>query len=264
MDQKALSRNEIDQFIERGFVMLRDAFSRAAARRVRDDVWKRMELREEEPSGWNRSMVHVRTPFGGPPYDEIFTPRLHGAFDDLMGAGGWKNLDTGLGWYVAFPGHDAPPWHVPRTGWHVEGDFQHRVDSPEWGLVPVFLFSDIGPGDGGTVIAQGTHRTTARILAAADAAGMGEAELNRRVAERPFEDVVEMNGSAGDVALMHPFVAHTRSINTGKSVRFICNGQYRLKERMTLRRADAGDHTPVERAVVAALMDVPHRPSPRY
>jgi hypothetical protein len=199
-------------------------------------------------------MIHVQKFLSGPPYDGAYTQRLIGAFDDLMGAGRYHGPEYKLGWwFISFPGHDAPPWRPPTTGWHIEGNFHHHVDSPRLGIQPIFLFSDIGPGDGGTVINVGSHKLAARALAEAGTEGLAIDELCRRVARQPFGRIVEVNGRAGDVALLHPFVSHTRSVNTGRTVRFIGSPGHSLKEPMNLNRRDAREHSPVERAIVEAL-----------
>lgn len=39
--------------------------------------------------------------------------------------------------------------------WHVDGaHFQHFIDSKEVGLLPIFIFTTIGPRDGGTLLCQ--------------------------------------------------------------------------------------------------------------
>ena len=57
---------------------------------------------------------------------------------------------------------------------------------------------------------------------------------------------------AGDVALIHPFLSHARSENTGPNVRFICNPCYGLHEPMNFDRED-GVYSPVELAIKLAL-----------
>jgi len=63
---------------------------------------------------------------------------------------------------------------------------------------------------------------------------------------------VEVTGQAGDVALIHPFLAHARSENTGARVRFICNPCFGLHEPMNFQRPD-GAYSPVEIAIMRAL-----------
>ncbi|MGH7144597.1 MAG: phytanoyl-CoA dioxygenase family protein [Planctomycetota bacterium] len=252
----ALSPADIEQFIRDGYVVLREAFPREVAQRIRAALCKELQLDPNNRAGWKESVVHLKKSHTGPPFSEAFTPRLNAAFDQVMGVGRYRPL-THLGWWpVSFPGFDAPPWHAPDQGWHVDGiQFHHRVNSPDQGLLPIFLLSDIGPGDGGTAIDLGSHRIAARILNEAGEAGLEVGELCKKVATHPFLNVIETNGRAGDVALMHPFMRHARSMNTGQSVRFICNPCVTLHEPMNLARANAADYSPVEQAIVAALRE---------
>ena len=116
----------------------------------------------------------------------------------------------------------------------------------------IFLFSDIEPGDGGTAISVGSHKTTARVLKEAEPDGLDVHELAKRVGSLPRENMLEATGEAGDVFVMHPFMLHARSMNTGKRVRFICNPCISLKEPMKLQRDDQ-EYSAVERAIVEAL-----------
>eukprot|EP00949_MAST-11_sp_MAST-11-sp1_P002922 g2922.t1 len=109
----------------------------------------------------------------GLPWSACFTPRLVAAFNQLAGEGRWDPESLGLGWWVlSFPregesrldgGHGT--W-APTGSMHVDGaHFSHHIDSPEVGLLPIFLFTEIGPSDGGTAIVPGSHHVVAEILA---------------------------------------------------------------------------------------------------
>lgn len=254
MKPSVLSEDEVEQFVEKGFVLLREAFPAEVAARVRAFLWKEMGLSPDDPSGWTKPLIHLKHAYEGPPFTDSFTPRLCGALDDVMGPGRW-NPKTTLGWWpVSFPGFEHPPWKEPETGWHIDGiQFHHHVNSPDQGLLPIFLFSDIAPGGGGTALDVGSHRIAARILHEAEPDGLHVQELGKRVAQHPFQQIVESQGRAGDVVLIHPFVRHARSMNTGSSVRFICNPCFVLKEPMNLKREDPAEYSPVERAIVEAL-----------
>jgi hypothetical protein len=251
---QVFSSAEIEQFIEDGYVMLRGAFSPEAAANVRDELWKQTGLASDDPATWTQLVVHLKTVLTGPIAEAVFTPRMLTAFDDLMGVGRWS-YKPHLGWWpISFPGFEKPPWQEPQRGWHVDGiQFHHHLNSPDQGLLSIFLFSDIGPGDGGTALSLGSHKITARVLRDAEPDGLDASELSRRVNAYPRERVIEATGSAGDVAFMHPFMSHARSANTGERVRFICNPCFSLKEPMNLQRADPREYSPVEEAIVRAI-----------
>ncbi len=254
---KVLTPAEIDQFVEDGYVVLRDAFPSSVAAEVRSVLWKELGLSPDDRAGWTKNLVSLQKVFQGPPFTGAFTARLAGALDDLMGAGRY-HPPTGLGWWpVAFPGFEPPPWKPPTTGWHVDGiQFHHHVDSADQGMLPIFLLSDINPGGGGTAVSVGSHKIAARILRDSEPDGLHVNELAKRMMAADARDrVVELTGRAGDVALHHPFMLHARSANTGDQVRFICNPCITLKDKMTVVPNAPGDRSPVERAIIAALAE---------
>jgi hypothetical protein len=67
------------------------------------------------------------------------------------------------------------------------------------------------------------------------------------------DSFVETTGRLGDVVLMHPYMLHAVSQNHRGTARFITNPPIALKEPMDFDRADPGEHSPVEWAVLRAL-----------
>jgi hypothetical protein len=171
-----------------------------------------------------------------------------------LGEGRWHPLN-GLGWWpITFPGFDEKPWKEPQGGWHVDGiQFHHHVNSPDQGLLPIPIFSDIEPGHGGTAISVGSHKLTARILQQSEPDGLSCGELAKAVQLHPREKVVEVQGRIGDVVLLHPFMLHANSPNCGVAPRIICNPCVRLREPMDLQRANPDGYSAVERAIANAL-----------
>ena len=254
MKYNVFSPAEIEQFIEDGYVVLREAFPREVAAEVRGRLWGELGLDANEPSGWTKPFIHIQKIFREPPFSLAWTDRVRLALDDLLGAQRYR-MPNALGWFpVSFPGFDAAPWKPPSTNWHVDGiQFHHHVWSRDQGLLPIVILSDIGLGDGGTAIDLGSHKIAARILADAEPDGLDLRELCRRLAQHPIARPLEATGQAGDIFLHHPFMRHARSPNTGRSVRFICNPCVMLNEHMQLQRADDAEYSPVERAIVRAL-----------
>ena len=253
---KIFTKNQIEQFIEEGYVRLEGGFSRATVKECLDVVWNEVGLSPTEPSGWTKPLIHLQESFNEGPFREVWTPRIQSAFDDVLIEGRYRKIDSYGWWPMSFPGFQTPPW-APIQGWHVDGHhFQHHVNSPEQGMLPIFLFSDIAPGDGGTSFLLGSHKITARILADSEPEGVEVNELAKRVSDScdltDMSKICEGTGEAGDVLMMHPFMLHTRSKNTGTKVRFICNPCVTLNEKMNLDRQDES-YSPVEQAIVNAL-----------
>src|SRR5262245_54736292 len=116
---KVLTNEEVEFFVENGFVLLRDAFSRETAAEIRKFLWSEIGLSPDEPSKWTKSMIHIQKAFSHGPFQEAFTERVYSAYDDIIGEGRYKK-EKYLGWWpIAFPGFEPPPWKEPTDGWHV-------------------------------------------------------------------------------------------------------------------------------------------------
>lgn len=241
------SPDELEHFVREGYVMLRDAFSSELAECAREVVWARLDVSPDEPEGWSETMIHLQDIFYEAPFNEIMNDRIRGAADELAGVGRAK-VHPFYGWWpVLFPGFKGP------GGWHVDGStFHHRLHSKEQALVTLFLFSDIDEGDGGTAIARGSHHVVARILEAAEPEGLELQALTDRFPNIEPDQIAEVQGEAGDIAFLHPFLIHGFSANKGSKVRFACNPQYELHEELNLDRSD-DDYSPVEEAIRRGL-----------
>jgi hypothetical protein len=253
---KQLTEEEVRLFIEQGYLLVHEVFSRELAERIIPLVWAELDIDPSDRSTWDGPMVILRQVLKQKPISQIHSRRYIEAIDDLCGQGRW-HAHTGAGiWPIILPGFTHAPWQPPpEEEWHVEGNwFHHRIDSAEQGLVCLQLFTDIEPGGGGTAVRVGSHRYVARILGQAGPNGMTEHDLSIR-AEAATRDlsVVEVIGSAGDIILMHPFTVHAPSPNTSGRVRIAANKPVHLYQPMDLMRQDPLDYSPVEQAIVEAL-----------
>lgn len=298
MRDNVLSQREIEHFIECGWVKLEEAFTRVDALAVQDVVWGHVEklgILRNDRSTWGQDMVHLKETYDDDPVQRCMTPRFAGAVEDLVGAGRWRDRVVygecdkriKLGWWpVNFAKGAELPWTVPTNGWHWDGIFhRHTVDSPHQGLLCLCTFSEVGPRGGGTLIAEGSHKIVAKLLAGypegieiqeaiatanrshpwlseltrgtadgiteADAAERVERFMNRVTVD---EDgvrlrVVEAVAAPGDVYLCHPFLYHTASQNHSGIPRFMCNKGTPLTEPMKFDRANASEYSPLELSI---------------
>lgn len=185
----------------------------------------------------------------------MLTPKVHHAVDQLCGKDSWEEFGCGW-WMITFPNQAEPPWDAAGK-WHVDGaSYQHHIDSKESGLLAIFCFSDVAATEGGTALSAGSHVPIARLLEKNEPRGLKGGAVSFNARKFPRRRVVEVNGEAGDIMLVHPFLLHARSKNLGEkgvdSVRIMCNPNIRLHRRMNLNRAD-GAYSPVEQAIVNAL-----------
>src|SRR5438105_3056391 len=110
MSLKVLTQSQVDQFVEEGYTLLKDAFGPDTARQVRTALFREIGLKEDDSSGWTQPVIHLQKSFNGSPYSDAYTSKLAGAFDDVMGEGRWNAQDR-LGWWpITFPGFHKGPW----------------------------------------------------------------------------------------------------------------------------------------------------------
>lgn len=262
-----LSAVDVERFIADGLVVVRQAFPRGVAVESRALLSKLLDIPETFADGSgdvpydaiarrltadgmptktnDQPMLHLQHAFTDGPFARVMNPRLSAALDQLTGGRGFVHGYVGW-WSILFPGFPGP------GGWHVDRVSRHHLTCHERGVVTLFLFSDVGPGDGGTPVFRGSHALVARRLAGAGADGLTTEELNSNLPIPDPHQIVEVIGEAGDVALFHPFLIHGLGPNTGSRVRFACTPQYPLTAPMDLDRVD-GAYSPVEKAIRRAL-----------
>jgi hypothetical protein len=256
---KQLTEKDIRQFIQQGYLLVREAFQRELAERIIPMVWSELDINQNDPSTWTEPVVWLRQVLKKEPIPQIHTQRYHEVIDDLCGQGRWHAHNGAGFWPILLPGFAYPPWRPLKKEWHVEGNwFHHHLNSAEQGLVCLQLFTDIEPGGGGTAVRVGSHRYTACILAEAEPDGLTPSELDLRAsAATQYLSVVEVTGKAGDIILMHPFTVHAPSTNTRDQVRIAAIKVISLYEPMNLKRQNTVDYSPVELAIVNALGENP-------
>lgn len=227
-DSYGPSDPQVERFIDHGYLKLEGAFDRDLARRARDELWSALALSSDRPETWTRPVVRLGT-MTSPTFVAIAnTPRLHRAYDTLVGAGRWL-LPTGLGTFpIRFPSQDDPG----DTGWHIDVSFGfENPDFMQWranvksrgrALLMLFLFSDVGIEDAPTVIRQGSHADIARTLLPHGDRGLTLAELAADdFAGTAQCEEVSATGEAGTVYLCHPFLVHRAQPHRGTQPRFM-------------------------------------------
>jgi hypothetical protein len=214
-----LTGAELAEFEETGFFRLEHAFEAETVAAVNADLQTRLGVSFADPAGWSRPRITIAEVMRTPPYTDAVTPRLTGAVDDLLGAGAWQPVDYMGWWQITFPGFEeidyGDDWHVDGAGWI------HRPWSGEMRIFPLFLFSDIAPNGGGTLLDIGSHRRVAEVLWQHEPGGLECDKLTEIVDALPQSrvNVVEATGTAGDVVLCHPMIYHSSYRNDGATPR---------------------------------------------
>ena len=242
---RPLSDDQIEEFVERGWTLLKYAFPSAVAQAVRQDLGRRIGIDLERPEQWTQPQVWLQEMMTEPPYVDALTERFHAAVDQLVGSRRWK-MTQEMGWWpVNFPGFDDPPY---ADSWHIEGRwFRHHLWSPEQALLNLFCFSAVDPGGGGTLLVEGSHHAAARILREAEPEGLEaddfDGPLTAILDQEGWPGVVEVVAEEGDVVLAHPLMFHSANPNRGTRPRVMAQPPFNMTEPM---RTEGYDLCPVE------------------
>ena len=254
---RTLSDAQIEQFIHDGFVRIDHAFPRELAEQGRAILWRDLPCDPDDPATWTEPVIRLGY-YGDEPFRKaVNTPRLHMAFNQLVGRKRWwPRADLGT-----FPVRFPSPRDPGDAGWHVDVSFPGEDDNHDYAawrvnvtsrgraLLMLFLLSDVGEFDAPTRIRAGSHLDMARLLEPAGEAGMSHLVLDETGSDRPE---VLATGEAGTVYLCHPFLVHAAQKHRGSSPRFMEQPPLHPAEPFRLARSD-GDYSPVERSIRLAL-----------
>jgi hypothetical protein len=256
MAPQQLTGREVDHFVEHGYVVVKSCFDPDAAKGWVDRAWARFGYDRDTPAQWVEKRIHLSVLESVDARD--FAPDAWAAAVQLLG--GEDRVELPWRWSDGFIANlgvgDDRPWQPPSAevkGWHKDGDFfRHFLDSPEQGLLTIVLWTDMHHRGGGTYVAADSVPVVARYLAE-HPEGVLPTDFDFQALARQCTDFIELTGNAGDVVLMHPYVLHATSQNVIKHGRLITNPPIALREPMDFDRADQGQLSAVERAVLAGL-----------
>jgi len=257
-----LSRKHVEQFIADGYVRVEQAFSRQLADECREILWADMDCDPGDPSTWQQPVVwlggYAQTPF----LQAANTPRLHRAFDQLVGEGNWRPC-RGLG---SFPVRFPTSEDTGDTGWHVDASFAGKDSDPndvlsyhinvysrDRALLMLFLFSDVGEQNAPTRLRVGSHRAVAQMLEPAGEEGLSFLELSARLGATADCPEAIATGEAGTVYLCHPFLVHAAQINRGSQPRLMAQPPLLPVKPFELTGKESSSYLPVEQAIRSAL-----------
>ncbi len=223
-----LNNQEIDKFVNDGFVRINHAFPAELANAARDILWQDIGADPSDSRTWTRPVVRLGM-YAQPPFlAAANTPALHQAFDQLVGVGRWVPCRSMGTFPVRFPSAVDPG----DTGWHVDASFpgpdpldylSYRVNVRSRGraLLMLFLFSDVEDSDAPTRLRVGSHLDVARLLQAAGDDGLSFIELAGKLQDLPVREEAVATGPAGTVYLCHPFLAHAAQPHHGRQPKFM-------------------------------------------
>jgi hypothetical protein len=250
-----LGPKQVQRFIDDGFLRLDQAFPREVADACREILWRDTGLDPRDPATWTEPVLRLGDHAEEPFRRAASTPRLHAAFDQIVGPGRWIPRTSLGGFPIRFPNPGDPG----DAGWHVDGSYEGQdgslrlnVRSRGRALLMLFLFSDVGVDDAPTRIRVGSHLDVPRLLETAGDAGlsfMALAETLEASAERPL---ALATGEPGDVYICHPFLVHAAQPHRGSVPRFMAQPPLYPAQPLELERED-GSYSPVEIAIRLGL-----------
>jgi ectoine hydroxylase-related dioxygenase (phytanoyl-CoA dioxygenase family) len=268
---KVLNDEQVQSFLDKGYLVVHDAVDLSIANRWIDDTYDRLGYDKNNSSTWAKDIIWMDHKNQMPVRD--VAPKAWDALMDVIGgedrletqvmklnsSGHFSTINSWL-WSDAFiinfhRGSDQP-WQPPSSkvgGWHKDGSyFRHFIDSREQALLPIVCWSDMVHQGGATFIAPDSVRLIARYLYEhPEGVGPGDFDFGQLIKQcTQFEEVT---GKAGDLVINHPFMLHASSQNALRKPRFMSNPPVVLKEPMNLNRANPDDFSLLERATLHYL-----------
>ncbi len=254
MTYRFLNQSQVDQFVETGYIIIRNAFPKDVASQWVDRGFQRLGYDRHDRSTWKDVRIHMAT--ANTEEVKTFAPNAWAAICDLLG--GEERVQQpykfGDGFIMNLGVGAEKPWQAPSPtceGWHKDGDFfRHFLDSPEQGLLTIVCWTDMVHTGGGTFIAPDSVGAVARFLAE-HPEGVSPNSFGKLIHQcKQFE---ELTGGPGDVVLHHPYMLHATSQNVLRVERAITNPPVGLKEPMNFNRERREDFSPLELGVLHGL-----------
>jgi len=250
-----LTDADLDHFVRKGYVLIKDAIDPAIAKAWGDEAYLRLGYDPNDNSTWERDRLHMPA-HKFMPVDEI-APKAWQAMVQL--AGGADRIKQPATWgdsFIAnFGERSSEPWQAAGPdcrGWHKDGRFFLPFPgSPGPGLLVIPLWTDVVHHGGPTYIAPDSLPIIAKYLADRPE-GVQPNGFDFRERIKECSEFAEAVGNQGDVYLLHPFMLHAVSQNVLRAKRVITNPPLALAEPMKFYRED-GAYSPIEQAVLHAL-----------
>lgn len=255
----SLSPDQIDYFINNGFIKIDNAFSTEIAKDCVSLLWKETNCNPDNPATWTQPVVRVGELGYEPFVKAANTPILHSAFDQLVGKENWIPRKTMGSFPIRFPSKEK----ANDTGWHVDASFPGNDASNyfEWrinihskgrGLLMLFLFSDVSTLDAPTLLKVGSHFDVAKILLPEGERGLSFMELAERLIPIPERPEISATGKAGTVYLCHPFIVHAAQDHRGTLPKFMAQPALMTKSDFSINSREK-DLCPVVSAILKGL-----------
>ncbi|QDP95236.1 phytanoyl-CoA dioxygenase family protein [Microlunatus elymi] len=224
--QTVLSAEQLAQFDEQGYVIIKGALSRTEAEAYRQSILSMMPSNLELPPHWGSYEGRIK-PMAGPDDQTFDTPellplmtneKLYRAAGELLQSSALRVMDGSVGITIRNDSHRDQPLSqtlhldasVPRTA----DDFTFTVQELQVG--GCYYLTDVEPNGGGIHVVPGGHKI---VEEECRAAGSGGRHLHQDWKQIEHLESVEITGEAGDFALLHHLMPHGASHNRNPTAR---------------------------------------------
>ena len=171
-----LSRQQQNEFFQRGFTSISNAFSRHAAAAMVHRFWSFMEqqnVHRNSPESWPEGQVYgISELKRESEFAEIGSPATLSGINDLLGEDGWRQPSTWGQILATFPATDGRwSWNsifqrqvnVETILWHT--DYEYDLSPDALAGVQVFaILNELTIGGGGTLVVEGSHRVVREFV----------------------------------------------------------------------------------------------------
>ena len=256
---EALSTEQINSFIDDGFIKLEQAFPAELANECCAILWKATGCNPDNRDTWTQPVIRIAELSNEPFIKAANTLFLHNAFDQLAEKNNWLPRVSMGSFPIRFP-HQKP---AGDTGWHVDASFpgddpnnyfnwRINIHSKGRALLMLFLFSDVSSQDAPTIIKKSSHKDVAKILEPEGEKGISFFELAQQLDTLTAGEEIQATGKAGTVYLCHPFIVHAAQDHHGSTPKFMAQPPLLTKGDFNIRGTDH-KLCPVEQAIVQSL-----------
>jgi ectoine hydroxylase-related dioxygenase (phytanoyl-CoA dioxygenase family) len=221
-----LTDDQLAEFDEQGYVIIKGALDRDEAERYRRSILSMIPPGLEIPAVWGsydgriKPMVSAdRQTFDTPELLPLMTnEKLYGAASQLLGSTALRVTDGSIGITIRNDAHSDQPLsqtlHLDASVPTSADDF--TFEQRELQVGGCYYLTDVEPNGGGIHVVPGGHKI---VEAEARAAGGGGRHLHENWKRIKHLQSVEVTGEAGDFALLHHLMPHGASHNRNPTTR---------------------------------------------